>query len=148
MSLDQSIWINQSVSIWRDAHRWTFKWPEIYEHYLTVFLYKRNIMDKIIIFWRIQIMFTTGWHGIHDIISLEKSKEQLVEGYFNRGWFGFCNNLGLRPRSLPNPTSVFDICINTSNSLFISIIFMIQRLKATSFSSVVPWSEIEYYNDI
>ena len=36
--------------------------------------------------------------------------------------FGFCNNLGLRPRSLPNPTSVFDICTNTSNSLFISII--------------------------
>ena len=37
--------------------------------------------------------------------------------------FGFCNNLGLRPRLLPNPTSVFDICTNTSNSLFISIIF-------------------------
>ena len=35
--------------------------------------------------------------------------------------FGFCNNLGLRPRLLPNPTSVFDICTNTSNSLFISI---------------------------
>ena len=36
--------------------------------------------------------------------------------------FGFCNNLSLRPRLLPNPTSVFDICTNTSNSLFISII--------------------------
>ena len=36
--------------------------------------------------------------------------------------FGFCNNLGLRPRLLPNPTSVFDICTNTSNSLFISIL--------------------------
>ena len=35
--------------------------------------------------------------------------------------FGFCNNLGLRPRLLTNPTSVFDICTNTSNSLFISI---------------------------
>ena len=34
--------------------------------------------------------------------------------------FGFCDNLGLRPRSLPNATSVFDICTNTSNSLFIS----------------------------
>ena len=31
-------------------------------------------------------MFTTGLRGIHDEISLEISKEQLVEGYFNRGW--------------------------------------------------------------
>ena len=30
-------------------------------------------------------MFTTGVQGIHDKISLEISKEQLVEGYFNRG---------------------------------------------------------------
>ena len=31
-------------------------------------------------------MFTTGLQGIHDKISLELSKEELVEGYFNRGW--------------------------------------------------------------
>ena len=31
-------------------------------------------------------MFTTGLQDIHDTISLEISKEQLVEGYFNRGW--------------------------------------------------------------
>ena len=30
-------------------------------------------------------MFTTGLQGIHDKILLEISKEQLVEGYFNRG---------------------------------------------------------------
>ena len=30
-------------------------------------------------------MFTTGLQGIHDKISLEISKEKLVEGYFNRG---------------------------------------------------------------
>ena len=30
-------------------------------------------------------MFTNGLHGIPDEISLEISKEQLVEGYFNRG---------------------------------------------------------------
>ena len=30
-------------------------------------------------------MFTTGL-CIHDKISLKISKEQLVEGYFNRGW--------------------------------------------------------------
>ena len=35
--------------------------------------------------------------------------------------FEFCNNLGLLPRSLPHPTSVFDICTNTSSS-FISIV--------------------------
>ena len=35
--------------------------------------------------------------------------------------FRFCNNLGLRHRLLPNPTSVYDICTNTSNSLFIFI---------------------------
>ena len=35
--------------------------------------------------------------------------------------FRFCNNLGLRPRLLPNPISVFDFCTNTSNSLCISI---------------------------
>ena len=29
-------------------------------------------------------MFTTGLQGIHDMISLEISKEQLVEGYFKR----------------------------------------------------------------
>ena len=31
-------------------------------------------------------MFTTGLQGIHDKISLEISREQLVEGYFNRRW--------------------------------------------------------------
>ena len=31
-------------------------------------------------------MFTTGLQGIHDKISLEISKEQLFEGYLNRGW--------------------------------------------------------------
>ena len=31
-------------------------------------------------------MFTTGLQGIYDKISQEISKEQLVEGYFNRGW--------------------------------------------------------------
>ena len=31
-------------------------------------------------------MFTIGLQGIHDKISLEISKEQLVKGYFNRGW--------------------------------------------------------------
>ena len=31
-------------------------------------------------------MFTTSLQVIHDKISLEISKEQLVEGYFNRGW--------------------------------------------------------------
>ena len=43
------------------------------------------IIVKIIKFLRIH-MFTTGLQGIHDKISLEISKEQLVEGYFNRGW--------------------------------------------------------------
>ena len=43
--------------------------------------------------------------------------------------FGFCNNLGLRPRLLTNPTSVFDICTNTSNSLFISIIIQCSITK-------------------
>ena len=50
--------------------------------------------------------------------------------------FGFCNNLGLRPRS-----SVFDICTNTSNSLFISIIttrsfnnFSVKRFKTIHLS--------------
>ena len=50
--------------------------------------------------------------------------------------FGFCNNLGLRPRLLPNPTSVFDICTNTSNSLFISIsryTCLIFQIEFTSF---------------
>ena len=31
-------------------------------------------------------MFATGLQCVHDKISLEISKEQLVEGYFNRGW--------------------------------------------------------------
>ena len=34
-------------------------------------------------------MFTTGLQGIHNKISLEISKEQLVEGYFNRGGYSF-----------------------------------------------------------
>ena len=42
--------------------------------------------------------------------------------------FGFGNNRGRRPRLLPNPTSVFDICSNTSNSLIISIIYLADRL--------------------
>ena len=88
-------------------------------------------------------MFTTGLQGIHDKISLEISKEQLVEGYFNRGWLfllcvieinnelevsisrtdvGFGNNRGRRLRLLQNPNEVFDICTNTSNKLFISIL--------------------------
>ena len=48
--------------------------------------------------------------------------------------FGFCNNLGLRPRLLPNPTSVFDICTNTSNSLFISIISMFRFTLSSGLS--------------
>ena len=31
-------------------------------------------------------MFTTGLQGFHDKISLEISKEQLVEGDFKKGW--------------------------------------------------------------
>ena len=31
-------------------------------------------------------MFTTDLQGIRDKIPLEISKEQLVEGYLNRGW--------------------------------------------------------------
>ena len=31
-------------------------------------------------------MFTAGLQDMHDKISLEISKEQLVVGYFNRGW--------------------------------------------------------------
>ena len=35
---------------------------------------------------------------------------------------GFGNNRGWRLRLLPNPNEVFDICTNTSNELFISIL--------------------------
>ena len=34
-------------------------------------------------------MFTTSLQDIHNKISLELSKEQLVEGYFNRGGYSF-----------------------------------------------------------
>ena len=46
---------------------------------------------------------------------------------------GFCNNLGLRPRLLPDPTSVFDICTNTSNSLFISMIKVFSNSQSLLF---------------
>ena len=36
---------------------------------------------------------------------------------------GFGNNRGRRPRLLQNPNEVFEICTNTSNMLFIYIIF-------------------------
>ena len=55
----------------------------------------------------------------YDRIEINNLLEVFVQ--ISKTSFGFCNNLGLRPRSLPNPTSVFDICTNTSNSLFISI---------------------------
>ena len=53
-------------------------------------------------------------------IEINNSLEVFVQ--ISKTSFWFCSNLGLRPLSLPNPTSVFDICTNTSNSLFISII--------------------------
>ena len=34
-------------------------------------------------------MLTTGLQGMHDKTSLEISKEQLVEGYFNWGGYSF-----------------------------------------------------------
>ena len=59
----------------------------------------------------------------YDRIEINNLLEVFVQ--ISKTSFGFCNNLGLRPRLLPNPTSVFDICTNTSNSLFISILYVL-----------------------
>ena len=42
---------------------------------------------------------------------------------------GFGNNRGRRLRLLQNPNEVFDICTNTSNKFFISILLLLKHVR-------------------
>ena len=54
------------------------------------------------------------------IIEINNELEVFVQ--ISKTDVGFGNNRGRRPRLLQNPNEVFDICTNTSNKLFISIL--------------------------
>ena len=62
--------------------------------------------------------------GLHCAICnvIETNNELEVFVQISTTDVGFGNNRGLRPRLLQNPNEVFDICTNTSNKLFISIL--------------------------
>ena len=55
-----------------------------------------------------------------DIIEINNDLEVFLQ--ISKTDVGFGNNRGRRPRLLQNPNEVFDICKNTSKSLFISIL--------------------------
>ena len=55
-----------------------------------------------------------------DVIEINNELEVFVQ--ISKTDVGFSNNRGRRPRLLQNPNEVFDICTNTSNKLFISIL--------------------------
>ena len=55
-----------------------------------------------------------------NVIEINNELEVFVQ--ISKTDVGFGNNRGRRPRLLQNPNEVFDICTNTSNKLFISIL--------------------------
>ena len=55
-------------------------------------------------------------------IVIEINNELEVFVQISKTDVGFGNDRGRRPRLLQNPNEVFDICTNTSNKLFISIL--------------------------
>ena len=55
-----------------------------------------------------------------NIIEINNELEVFVQ--ISKTDVGFRNKQGQRPRLLQNPNKVFDICTNTSNKLFISIL--------------------------
>ena len=62
------------------------------------------------------------FHYIEELCIIEINNELEVFVQISKTDVGFGNNRGRRPRLLQNPNEVFDICTNTSNKLFISIL--------------------------
>ena len=59
------------------------------------------------------------------IIEINNELEVFVQ--ISKTDVGFGNNRGRKPRLLQNPNEVFDICTNTSNKLFISILSQLKH---------------------
>ena len=62
-------------------------------------------------------------------IDIEINNELEVFVQISKTDVGFGNNRGRRPRLLQNPNEVFDICTNTSNKLFISILLLLKHVR-------------------
>ena len=70
--------------------------------------------------WNSVLSYNRNKKGKVYIIEINNELEVFVQ--ISKTDVGFGNNRGRRLRLLQNPNEVFDICTNTSNKLFISIL--------------------------
>ena len=73
--------------------------------------------------------FSTNQKAPYEVVIIEINNELEVFVQISKTDVGFGNNRGRRLRLLQNTNEVFDICTNTSNSLFISIVLLYLSLK-------------------